>query len=176
MKTQLIDWTRTYLGAVGFSVALSLSAALAHAETLIVAIGASNTAGKGVSKKDAWPARLEDLLDAQGYDVRIVNAGVNGDDITRIIKRLESSIPRGTKIVILDKARFNSEKRGIDVADHMPTVKKWMKAHRVKLVVVSTLGKMAGGNRQPDGLHFTETGHDLIAKALVSDVAPLLQK
>ena len=49
----------------------------AHAAT-IVALGASNTFGKGVSRGQAYPAQLEALLRARGLSVRVINAGYWG--------------------------------------------------------------------------------------------------
>jgi len=47
------------------AAAVLLSAALADAAT-VVALGASNTFGKGVSRSQAYPAQLEALLRARG--------------------------------------------------------------------------------------------------------------
>ena len=80
---------------------LALSVAV-HAQTLIVAIGASNVAGKGVSGSQAWPAQLEGMLRAQGYDVRIKNEGKSGDTTAGMLHRLVFAVPSTTKIVILD--------------------------------------------------------------------------
>jgi len=80
---------------------LALSVAV-HAQTLIVAIGASNVAGKGVSGSQAWPAQLEGMLRAQGYDVRIKNEGKSGDTTAGMLHRVVFAVPSTTKIVILD--------------------------------------------------------------------------
>ena len=93
------------------------------AETLVVALGASNTAGKGVGKAAAWPAKMEAVLRAKGYDVRVINAGISGDDVSRMRKRLDSSVPEGTDIVILDKGKANNKKRGIDVKSNVVLLK-----------------------------------------------------
>jgi acyl-CoA thioesterase-1 len=45
----------------------------------IVALGASNTAGKGVGISEAFPAQLQQKLRARSYDAQVANAGVNGD-------------------------------------------------------------------------------------------------
>jgi acyl-CoA thioesterase-1 len=47
--------------------------------SLIVALGDSNTAGFGVSRENAFPARLEAMLRQSGYDVQVANAGISGD-------------------------------------------------------------------------------------------------
>ena len=45
----------------------------------IVAFGNSLTAGLGVAAEDAYPARLQHRLNAQGFRYRVINAGVSGD-------------------------------------------------------------------------------------------------
>src|SRR5919112_5342516 len=72
------------------------------APVLITALGASNTAGKGVSPGQAFPAQLEAMLRGRGYDVQVINAGVNGDTPQGMLARLSSSVPAGTRIVILN--------------------------------------------------------------------------
>ena len=64
----------------------------------IVAFGASNVAGAGVEASQAWPAQLEALLQAKGYHVHVLNAGITGDTTGNMLKRVDSSIPNGTKI------------------------------------------------------------------------------
>ena len=82
---------------------LALIACADNANAQIVAIGASNVAGRGVSSADAWPAQLEDMLAAKGRHVHVVNAGINGDTNAGMLNRLDSAVPAGTKIVLLDR-------------------------------------------------------------------------
>ena len=53
----------------------------AEAETIrVVALGASNISGYAVGgTSGAWPARMEAILRAKGYDVTVSNQGVTGD-------------------------------------------------------------------------------------------------
>ncbi|MEX2200604.1 MAG: arylesterase [Dongiaceae bacterium] len=48
-------------------------------EIRILAFGASIVEGFGLAATESLPVRLEAALEAQGYDVAIVNAGVSGD-------------------------------------------------------------------------------------------------
>jgi acyl-CoA thioesterase-1 len=73
------------------------------AQAQIVAIGASNVAGRGVSSSDAWPAQLERMLAAKGRRVHVTNAGINGDTNAGMLARLDSAVPQGTRLVLLDK-------------------------------------------------------------------------
>jgi acyl-CoA thioesterase-1 len=82
---------------------LGTTAAAVSAEPVrIVALGDSNTAGFGVPRKQAYPAKLEAALRAKGHDVRVTNAGVNGGTTLGAIKRLEASVPQDAKIAIVE--------------------------------------------------------------------------
>src|SRR5215471_3572431 len=86
-----------------------VSAACASAAPLnVVALGASNTAGAGqgrhpggVSRNEAYPAQLEAMLRAKGYDAHVSNAGVPGDTTAAMLHRMDAAVPSGTQIVIL---------------------------------------------------------------------------
>src|SRR5262245_51915235 len=67
----------------------------------IVALGASNTAGTGVGKSAAWPARLQALLKARGVNATVLNAGIHGDTTGGMLARLDRAVPPGTRLVIL---------------------------------------------------------------------------
>lgn len=78
----------------------------------IVAIGASNTAGSAVGAGSAYPAVLQRMLRAKGYDVTIENKGVYGDTSAGILSRVDSAITPGTKIVIFDAGGGNDKDTG----------------------------------------------------------------
>jgi acyl-CoA thioesterase I len=91
---------------IAFSI-VPVNSALAQ----IVALGASNTQGKGVSPSEAWPALLESMLQAKGKNIHVVNAGISGDTTGGMLARLDSSVPEGTTLVILNFGG-NDFKRG----------------------------------------------------------------
>src|SRR5215471_12876397 len=79
----------------------ALFVGIAHAEPIkIVALGGSNTFGKGVSPDEAYPAQLERMLRAAGYDVVVKNEGTNGQTTLDELGKLDSAVPDGVKIVI----------------------------------------------------------------------------
>jgi acyl-CoA thioesterase-1 len=95
-----------YLARLFLAVGLLGATMLWSADTAqaqIVAIGASNVAGRGVSSSDAWPAQLEGMLAAKGRNVHVTNAGISGDTNAGMLARLDSAVPAGTKIVLLDR-------------------------------------------------------------------------
>jgi lysophospholipase L1-like esterase len=101
---------RRLFGAfVGSALALSLTiiifqnfAGAAPAATIhIAAIGDSNIRGRGVVEEDSYPAILERALKAKGFDVRVLNSGLNGDTIAGVLARLDSAAPPDTQIAIV---------------------------------------------------------------------------
>lgn len=63
---------------------------LAQAETVkILALGDSLTAGYGLGPGDGFVDRLQSHLDAKGFDVALINAGVSGDTTKGGLARLD---------------------------------------------------------------------------------------
>jgi acyl-CoA thioesterase-1 len=86
---------------LGISVLLA-SFAVAHAQTSVVAFGTSFTHGKGVSSTDSYPSQLERLLRAKGSNVTVQNAGWDGDSAAGGLSRLDSAVPSGTQVAIVE--------------------------------------------------------------------------
>ncbi len=68
---------------------------------LIVAMGDSLTAGLGVESADAYPTQLERKLQADGYAVTVVNAGVSGETSSGALSRVDWVLRQEPDIVIL---------------------------------------------------------------------------
>ncbi len=60
----------------------------------LIAFGDSLTAGYGIDPEQAWPARLEELLEARGHRFRVVNAGVSGETSSGGLRRLPWALDR----------------------------------------------------------------------------------
>jgi acyl-CoA thioesterase-1 len=73
----------------------------ARAERAIVAFGDSLTAGLGVTADAAYPALLEARLRREGFDYRVVNAGVSGDTTAGGLRRVEWVLRARPEIVIV---------------------------------------------------------------------------
>ena len=78
-------------GAALLALALAGGAAAQTAPVRIVALGASNTEGFGVSTWEAYPVRLQALLKARGIDAEVINAGQSGDTTAGMLARLDAS-------------------------------------------------------------------------------------
>src|SRR5256885_14806264 len=87
---------RSLMISLGLSIAFGFLSPAGHAQ--VVALGASNTAGKGVAPQSAYPAQLEALLRAKGYNGHVTNAGINGDTTAGMLARLDTTVPNGTRV------------------------------------------------------------------------------
>ena len=89
-----------------------LASGAARAETRLAVIGDSLTAGYGLALAEAFPARLEAALAADGFDVRVINAGVSGDTTAGGRRRLDWLLADAPQAVIVELGA-NDGLRGI---------------------------------------------------------------
>jgi acyl-CoA thioesterase I len=174
-KTMRID-RRGFVALLGLAGAMLRPAAGRAEEATIVALGASNTYGKGVARAEAYPAQLEALLRAKGHAVRVINAGINGDTTSGMLNRLDQAVPSGTRIVILqpggnDQRKGESSQTGGNVA----AIEGRLKVRGIRVVMLpnATLGRFP---HQSDGQHLTPEGYRMLAQALLPQVAAALPR
>jgi len=167
-----------WLAARNLSAALALLALRVNPSfAQIVAFGASNTAGYGVGSGEAWPARLAALLHANGYNVSVANAGVSGDTTSGMLSRIDSAVPRGTKLVLLAITNYNDSRRGIDPSHHTTnaaSIVGHIRALGAKVIMVRFSEVPGSSYRQPDGVHLTARGHAMLAQRLLPQVVAAL--
>ena len=148
---------------------LLLLAVPADAAT-IVALGASNTYGKGVARNQAYPAQLEAILRAKGSNVHVVNAGINGDTTEGMLGRLDRAVPNGTSAVILQPGG-NDRRKGRP--DRTADIQSRLAARNIPVVMLGN--SMLGGlPHQPDGQHLTPEGYHMLAEAIASQVSGVI--
>ena len=68
---------------------------------VIVALGDSLTAGLGVAPDETYPARLQQMLDRDGYNYRVVNAGASGDTTAGGRRRLAWALKQRPDVMIV---------------------------------------------------------------------------
>ena len=163
---------------IGLVLALAFCAAAgtsAKAQTIrIVALGASNTWGKGVSRVQAYPAHLERMLRARGVRASVRNAGINGNTTGQMLARLSSAVPRGTRLVILQPGG-NDRRRGISRGArraNVRAIKRRLRAGGIRVVMLRNrlIGTVARRHPRPDGQHFRPAGYRALAARLLPRV------
>lgn len=115
-QLKTLPYTKSMWRILAVFLLVALSQAPANAEErVILAFGNSLTAGLGVSAEDTYPALLQSRLRAEGYDYRVVNAGVSGDTTAGGLRRVEWALRSKPEIVILELG-VNDALRGQDLA------------------------------------------------------------
>jgi acyl-CoA thioesterase I len=71
------------------------------AEETLAVLGDSLTAGFGVAREEAFPALVEERLRREGYDYRVVNAGVSGDTTAGGLRRVDWVLRTRPSIVVV---------------------------------------------------------------------------
>ena len=67
----------------------------------LVVLGDSLTAGLGLDPDQAFPARLQERLDSNGYDLLVVDAGVSGDTTAGAMRRLEWALDGDVRLLLV---------------------------------------------------------------------------
>lgn len=145
----------------------------------VVALGASNTLGKGVLLQQAYPAQLEAMLRSKGYNGRVVNAGLNGDTTAGMLARLDSAVPNGTRVVILQPGGNDFRRRGGGPEERDSNINQIvsrLRSRGVQVVMLENqmLHAVPTQDRQADEQHLTPEGYRLLASWLVPQVAAAL--
>ena len=142
----------------------------------IVAIGASNTSGLGVHPQNAYPARLQAMLNEKGYNVRITNAGMILDTTAGMLRRIDGAVPNGTRVVILqpggnDLRFFGTRQRRAANIDAMVAR---LRARKIEVIVFDP--QIPRQYYQFDGIHITAKGHAWFADKLLPQVMDALSR
>ena len=154
---------------------LTAPAAAQPAPVTIVAIGASNTWGWGLTSRNAYPERLEDMLRAAGHDARVVNAGVVLDTTAGMLSRLDAAVPDGTHVVILqpggnDLRFFRSKEQR---AANIDAMVQNLSARKIPAIVYDPV--FAPEDYQWDRVHLTAEAHAKIANELLPQVTDIIK-
>jgi acyl-CoA thioesterase-1 len=155
-------------------IVLALTMVSGAAQAQIVAFGASNVSGWNVAATDAFPAQLQAMLRAQGYQVRVRNAGIYGNTTADMRKRMETDIPPGTTIVLLDTSGdlYNDATKGISRAQgeaDLDAIVARLTQRGIKIIRVD-FADLPPEDRQKDGKHLTPEGHKRVAAQLLPQV------
>jgi acyl-CoA thioesterase I len=167
------------LACAGLMWAMLALSAQTQTSVKIVALGASNTEGWGVSTSEAYPARLEALLNARGIDATVINAGIAGDTTGGMLARLDSAVPTGAQVVVLQPGT-NDERMGLAVErpQNIEKIRNRLASRNAKLIVIENemLDALPRSELRSDGLHFTPAGYAILAERILPQVLAALER
>jgi acyl-CoA thioesterase-1 len=81
---------------------------------VITVLGDSLTAGYGLDRAQAYPALLQQKIDAEGWNFTVVNAGLSGDTTSGGLRRIDWLLQRRIDVLILALGA-NDGLRGINL-------------------------------------------------------------
>ncbi len=113
----------------------------------IVAFGDSLTAGYKLAADEAFPAVLEKALRRDGFDVRIVNAGVSGDTTSDGLARFDWTFADGADGAILELGA-NDMLRGLDTRltrQTLDAILGRLKARKIPVLIAGMLASPSLG-------------------------------
>jgi acyl-CoA thioesterase-1 len=169
---------RRYLTVVALLGFLAGASSANAASLNIVALGASNTAGMGkgnhpggVPRNQAFPAQLEAMLRSKGIDAHVRNAGIAGDTTAGMLRRMDSAVPNGTRIVILQTGGNDARQgAGGDTAANTAQITGKLEARGIKVILLNMGTYAPSSTRDPDGEHYNAQGHAAVAAGLLPQV------
>jgi acyl-CoA thioesterase-1 len=118
-------------------------------QVVIAALGDSLTQGYGLPEQDGFVPQLDRWLQAQGADVRLINAGVSGDTTAGGAARVDWTLTPEVDGMILTLGG-NDLLRGIDPAVSRANLDAIVKAAEAADVDVLLIGMQAPGNYGSD--------------------------
>jgi acyl-CoA thioesterase-1 len=198
----------------GLLVFVALGVAPTSAVAGVIAVlGDSLTAGFGVAKDEAFPALLQARLQREGYDYRVVNAGVSGDTSAGGLRRVDWILKAKPDLVVVALGG-NDGLRGQSPAalrDNLESIITRLRGAGAQVLLAGMrmppnygaeytkefaavfpevarrtgvafmpflLDGVAAQPRllQPDGIHPSAAGHQIIADRLWPHLRPLLRR
>lgn len=108
----------------------------------IAAVGDSLTAGQGVEEAQAYPAQLERKLKADGFNYRVINAGVSGETSSGTLSRMQWVISALKPDIVILETGANDGLRGIDpqlLEANLDSICAQLKSARIQIVLAGML-------------------------------------
>jgi acyl-CoA thioesterase-1 len=147
----------------------------AAARPRIAVLGDSLTAGLGVPKAAAYPALLQQRLDAVGLDFEVVNAGVSGDTSAGGLARLDWALEGAVRVLIVALGG-NDGLRGLPAEELQRNVAQIIERAQARGITVILAGMEAPPNYGRDYIvSFHKVYPALAAQYRVAFVPFLLQ-
>ena len=141
----------------------------------VVALGDSLTAGLGLLETQAYPALLQQRIEADGYEFDVVNAGVSGDTSAGGLRRLDWALEGEVRVLIVALGA-NDGLRGLSVGEMKQNLSSIIQRAKDRGVVVILAGMEAPPNYgQEYALAFRQAFRDVALQERVLFIPFLLK-
>ena len=85
------------------------------AESTVLFVGTSLTAGLGLDPQAAFPALIQQKIDSAGLAWTVINAGVSGETSAGALRRIDWLLQQEAPEVVIVETGANDGLRGLDV-------------------------------------------------------------
>lgn len=116
----------------------------------ILVLGDSLTAGLGLQPVQAFPALLQQKLDAADYKWDVVNAGISGDTTAAGLQRIDWALDQGNVRILILELGANDGLRGLPVAEMKKNLAAIIERAQQKRIAVLLAGMEAPPNFGPE--------------------------
>jgi acyl-CoA thioesterase-1 len=160
----------------------------------IVAFGDSATSGWLVRRNQAYPAQLQRMLRAKGYDATVKNAGIPGDTTAGALKRLDLAVDPGTAIALVELGTNDLRLRvpRTTMEKNLAAIVHTLKQRKIAVLLIGLgsldLSKIARAENVPyaqwklpphkyrarDGAHFNAEGYRIVLERTLPQIEALL--
>lgn len=143
----------------------------------IVVLGDSLSAGFGLLEAQAYPALLQEKLNADGYAWDVVNAGISGDTTAAGLQRIDWALGQGDVRILVLELGANDGLRGLPIAEMKKNLAAMIERAQAKRISVLLAGMEAPPNFGPEyTVSFRQVYRDLARDYKVTLLPFLLDK
>jgi acyl-CoA thioesterase-1 len=143
----------------------------------IVVLGDSLTAGLGLAQTQAYPALLQQKLDAAGLKWDVVNAGISGDTSAAGLQRMDWALDQPNVRILVVELGANDGLRGLPVPEMKKNLAAIIQRAQQKRIAVLLTGMEAPPNFGPEYVvSFRNAYRDLASEHKVPLLPFLLDK
>jgi acyl-CoA thioesterase I len=142
---------------------------------VILVLGDSLAAGYGLDPSEAFPALLQEKIDAQGWPYKVVNAGLSGDTTAGGLRRLDWLLKQRVDVLIVELGG-NDGLRGLNPENTRKNIQAIIDRTKAKYpdVQVVIAGMRMPPNYGPEYVEQFQSLFPALAKANQAALVPFL--
>ena len=117
----------------------------------ILAIGDSNTYGAGVERNETYPSQLEQKLKSNGYNIHVINSGINGNTSKHGVQRLQNDLVQYQPHLVILLFGVGDLRRGYtvkDIYDNFSVMIEQCKQNKAKVILVGYKSPVSAEEKQ----------------------------
>jgi acyl-CoA thioesterase I len=148
----------------------------ADSEPVILIVGDSLSAGRGLDMQDAWTTLLQTRLTERGYGYRLVNASISGDTTGNGLKRLPRALDIHQPEIVIIELGGNDGLRGLPIATMQDNLAQMITLGQQSGAVVVLAGMLMPPNYGDEYTAEFAAVYPLLAEQFAAPLIPFFMK